>query len=65
MAFLFLRFGLRKYFGIVHKLREQVKGEGGVSKMFTLVYNPYLVNWFTRGEGDVKTGQNLVHIVCE
>ena len=51
--------------GVVHKLREQVRGEGGVSKMFTLVYNPYLVNWFTRGEGGVKTGQNLVHVVCE
>ena len=37
--------------GVVHKLREQVRGEGGVSKMFTLLYNPYLVNWFTRGEG--------------
>ena len=33
--------------------------------MFTLLYNPYLVNWFTRGEGGVKTGQNLVHVVCE
>ena len=27
--------------GVVHKLREQVRG-GGVSKMFTLLYNPYL-----------------------
>ena len=51
--------------GVIHKLREQVRGEGGVSKMFTLLYNPYLVNWFTRGEGGVKTGQNLVHVVCE
>ena len=33
--------------------------------MFTLLYNPYLVNWFTRGKGVVKTGQNLVHVVCE
>ena len=33
--------------------------------MFTLLYNPYLVNWFTRREGGVKTGQNLVHVVCE
>ena len=33
--------------------------------MFTLLYNPYLVNWFTRGEGGVKTGQNRVHVVCE
>ena len=33
--------------------------------MFTLVYNPYLVKWFTRGEGGVKKGQNLVHVVCE
>ena len=33
--------------------------------MFTLLYNPYLVNWFTRGEEGVKTGQNLVHVVCE
>ena len=38
-------------FGVVHKLREQVRREGGVSKMFTLLYNSYLVNWFTRGEG--------------
>ena len=53
------------YLGVVHKLREQVRGEGGVLKMFTLLYNPYLVNWFTRGEGGVKTGQNLVHVVCE
>ena len=33
--------------------------------MFTLLYNPYLVNWFTRGEGGVKIDQNLVHVVCE
>ena len=33
--------------------------------MFTLLYNPYLVKWFTRGEGGVKIGQNLVHVVCE
>ena len=33
--------------------------------MFTLLYNSYLVIWFTRGEGGVKTGQNLVHVVCE
>ena len=33
--------------------------------MFTLLYNPYLVKWFTRGEGGVKKGQNLVHVVCE
>ena len=33
--------------------------------MFTLLYNPYLVNWFTREEGGVKTGQNPVHVVCE
>ena len=26
-------------------------GEGGVLKMFTLLYNPYLVKWFTMGEG--------------
>ena len=38
---------------------------GGVSKMFTLLCNPYLVNWFTRGEEGVKIGQNLVHVVCE
>ena len=55
----------RALLGVVHKLREQVRGEGGVSKMFTLLCNPYLVNWFTRGEGDVKIGQNLVHVVCE
>ena len=33
--------------------------------MFSSLCNPYLINWFTRGEGGVKIGQNLVHVVCE
>ena len=41
--------------GVIHKLREQVRGEGGVSKMFTFLYTPYRVKWFTRGEGALLT----------
>ena len=51
-------------FGVIHKLREQ-DGEGGVSKIFTLLYNPYRVKWFTRGGGGCKKVQNLVDVVCE
>ena len=33
-------------------------------KKSTLLYNPYRVKWFTKGEG-VKIIQKNVHVVCE
>ena len=45
--------------GGIHKLREQSEGRGGVLKMFILLYNPYLVKWFTREEGVLKKAKIL------
>ena len=52
-------------YAVMGSFTNYVNRLGGVSKMFILLYNPYLINWFTSEEGGVKKGQNLVHIVCE
>ena len=40
-------------------------GGRGVSQMSTLLYNPYIVKWSTKGGGGVEKVQKTVYVVYE